>query len=42
MERDATLRLIEKWWKSYKAWELQDRFLMAVKEGRMTMRLAPS
>jgi len=40
-QQTHTLSLIDKWWRSYKLWELQDRFLTAFKEGRMTMRQAP-
>jgi hypothetical protein len=40
-EQDATLRVINKWWTSYKAWEGRDSFLAAFREGRMTVRQIP-
>ncbi len=40
-QQATTLRLMNKWWDSYKIWEGHDRFLAAFKEGRMTIRQAP-
>jgi len=39
--QETMLSLIDTWWRDYKAWEAQDKFLVAFKEGRMTIRQAP-
>ncbi|MGH9606353.1 MAG: hypothetical protein ACRD3N_11725 [Terracidiphilus sp.] len=36
-----TLKAMENWWTFYKAWEGQDTFLKAFREGRMTVRQIP-
>lgn len=36
-----TLKAMENWWTFYKAWEKQDTFLKAFREGRMTVRQIP-
>lgn len=36
-----TLALMEDWWFHYKAWERQDTFLAAFRQGRMTIRQGP-
>ncbi len=40
-EESSTLALINEWWSFYKAWERDDTFLRAFKEGRMTVRQGP-
>jgi hypothetical protein len=40
-EEGKTLESINLWWGEYKAWEGRDRFVTAVREGRMTMRQGP-
>ena len=33
-----TMPLVQNWWRDYKDWEAQDKFLPAFSEGRMTIR----
>lgn len=40
-QESKTLRLMEDWWFHYKAFERQDTFLAAFKQGRMTIRQGP-
>ena len=40
-EESATLKRINDWWDFYKFWEGRDTFLVAFREGRMTVRQGP-
>ena len=40
-EENTTLQFINAWWIHYKAWERDDTFLAAFREGRMTVRQGP-